>query len=316
MAASLVPVDLKKKILQTYNATVNPTKRDMMPGSAYFAKIKKFIDDHYVFGELFMEYLKGSCLSKNGTLCQWCRDNRWIGPEIGRIPQPMPDPQKLPEYHYMSVQDTPIVSEDGLPRKPDDFNPRANIKKYVEEQKLNTEQDINSFCDTFAVKKEQVRSYINHLKTLNFMKHIRSNQRKEDTQMKTDKSVNDYDWQGLLRDGKLGKLTVSELNKYLQHYQLPCTGKKADKVRTVVAHLARGTVYDVHVENDSEDSESDEDIVLENIGSGSDSEICSDSDEYSTASDVHIAPKTSENTISRRSGRNITKKTYDDYYVY
>ena len=49
------------------------------------------------------------------------------GPEMGRIHQPIPDPQKLTEYHYMSVQDTPIVSEDGLPRKADDFNPRANI---------------------------------------------------------------------------------------------------------------------------------------------------------------------------------------------
>ena len=32
-----------------------------MPGHAYFFKIKHFIDTHYIIGQLFFEYRKGSC---------------------------------------------------------------------------------------------------------------------------------------------------------------------------------------------------------------------------------------------------------------
>ena len=50
--------------------------------------------------------------------------------------------------------------------------------------------------------------------------------------------------------------------------------------------------------------------MLETIGS--DSDICSESDEDSPDSNVDITSKISKNITSTRSGRNITKKTYDD----
>lgn len=43
----------------------------------------------------------------------------------------------------------------------------------------------------------------------------------------------------LVTDDKIGKLSVAELNKYLIHHKLPLKGKKADKVRTIVAHLSK-----------------------------------------------------------------------------
>ena len=37
------------------------SRKDDVPSHAYFSKIKHFIDAHYIIGELFFEYRKGSC---------------------------------------------------------------------------------------------------------------------------------------------------------------------------------------------------------------------------------------------------------------
>ena len=77
-----------------------------------------------------------------------------------------------------------------------------------------------------------------------------------------------------------------------------------------MAHLVRVSIHDILMEKYSEDSELDEDIVLETIGS--DSDICSESNEDSPDSNVDITYKIFKNITSTRLGRNITKKTYDD----
>lgn len=51
-------------------------------------------------------------------------------------------------------------------------------------------------------------------------------------------TVHDYDCRKLLEDVDSGKLTVAELNKYLDHHNLPLRGKKADRVRSIMLHLA------------------------------------------------------------------------------
>jgi hypothetical protein len=147
------------------------------------------------------------------------------------------------------------------------------------------------------VKEGYVKDYVTHLQHLAWIKEMRSKQRKSQVATKKSKTVNDYDWQALLTEGNIGKLTACELDKYLEHQHLPLNGKKADKVRTIAAHLSsdflRGQAT-VQVLEDT-DEESDEEIVTEvspDIG------------------DVEEQP------IRSRSGRTVKRKDYGDYHVY
>ena len=51
----------------------------------------------------------------------------WIGERFNGIPEPMPDYQKLPKYHYKSVIDTSLYDDNNKTRETDDFLPRPNI---------------------------------------------------------------------------------------------------------------------------------------------------------------------------------------------
>ena len=75
-----------------------------------------------------MEYLKKDCIKKDGKLCDFCQAHDWVGPSQERIPQPVSDPNN--PGHFMKPFETPTIR-----RFPDDWQPRANIKKRVKEWK-------------------------------------------------------------------------------------------------------------------------------------------------------------------------------------
>ena len=129
-----------------YSATGNTEKQKALPWSAYIQKILEFHRAHYCVGELYMEYLKGSC-DDGDDVCSFCAKCQWIGPVMTRIPQPMPDNDQLPALHYLSVFDTPLVNDDGSLRKPDDYHPRAQIKiaYHAGLLKLDSEVAIQDF---------------------------------------------------------------------------------------------------------------------------------------------------------------------------
>ena len=60
------------------------------------------------------------------------------------------------------------------------------------------------------------------------------------------------------KDGSIGKLTVIELNKYLQANKLPQQGNKLDKIKTIVNHL-QVTELSIHLEDDTNE---DEEVIL------------------------------------------------------
>ena len=62
-----------------------------------------------------------------------------------------------------------------------------------------------------------------------------------------------------MEGGNSGKLTVAELNKYLDHHNLPLRGKKTDRVRSIVLHLAADVL--LVLAEDEEDGE-EKDIFL------------------------------------------------------
>ena len=158
--------------LNTYrNASVNNKMK--VPGSAYFIKIEKFIDKHYVAGELFMEFCRDACKEQREgriILCSWCSSKRWVGPETDRIPQPVPDENN--PGHYMHVYQTKLTD-----RTPDDYLPRKCLKDLHAQNAISTDdrQSITSFCSTYNVEEEHVIAYIGHLNDINLRKDIRAN---------------------------------------------------------------------------------------------------------------------------------------------
>ena len=52
--------------------------------------------------------------------------------------------------------------------------PRAQIKNFLNEGKLNTTKEIAGSSSTFVVSEELVKIYLDHLKHLHFSKDLRS----------------------------------------------------------------------------------------------------------------------------------------------
>ena len=66
-------------------------------------------------------------------------------------------------------------------RFPDDWQPRANIKREFENGKLESQGDIECFANKFAVEISLVQDYINHLKDLKYRSEMRSETSKRKT---------------------------------------------------------------------------------------------------------------------------------------
>lgn len=213
---------------------------ESIPGNTYMLKIAKFIEIHYQFGELYMEYLKESCKKNlDGKLCDFCESCSLVGPPFQRIPQPIPDPEN--PAHYMDVFSTPSTNTDGSPRKPDDWQPRAQLKHcfYSNKITLSDTDSIKEFAKEFAVDEKYVRTYIEHLNILKLKDTIRKQQRKADKHGRDSKRYEDYDWLDMVLKGTLKQLLVAELNKYLVHHGLLTAGRKNDKIETVTCHVLR-----------------------------------------------------------------------------
>jgi len=109
-----------------------PNKVMAVPGHGYFAKLASFRrgalrERGIVFGEQKM-----SCQEKNGELCENCRATKFVCPSPATpTPRPFPDYSKLPDFHYLPRTKTPTSG-----RKPDDYQPRAQIKQMFQEGTL------------------------------------------------------------------------------------------------------------------------------------------------------------------------------------
>ena len=134
-------------------------KKSDVPGSSYIEKILKFIDMHYKVGELFFEYMYRSCCTETTEYRSFCSDRGWTSPSpIKGFPHNVADPEEL--FHFKPVNKTPTTDENGKPRGPDDFQPRANIKRLVSEGALSCKEEVEQFSKKFAVEQDLVQAYI------------------------------------------------------------------------------------------------------------------------------------------------------------
>ena len=76
-------------------------------------------------------------------------------------PRPCPDYSKrLSDFHYLPSTKTPTSG-----RKPDDYQPRAQIKQIFQEGKLKAgdKKGIKEFSEKYVVSEKLVADYIEHL---------------------------------------------------------------------------------------------------------------------------------------------------------
>ena len=134
---------------------------------------------------------------------------------IDRIPHPFPDVETL---KYKSLFNSPTHSLDGKIRPVDDYMPRAQIKKYFSRKKLETAKENEEFSRTFVVSEDLVKTYVDHLKHLGFLKSLRNKATTEKRQNREAKTYEDYNWNELVLTGGLSSLYVCELNTYLKKH--------------------------------------------------------------------------------------------------
>ena len=77
-----------------------------------------------------MEYRRISCQERNGQLCKFCEKDVTTSATLPTR-RSYPDYGKLLNFHYLSWSATPTNG-----REPDDFQPRAQIKRLFEESEL------------------------------------------------------------------------------------------------------------------------------------------------------------------------------------
>jgi len=174
-----------------------------------------------------------SCQERNGQLCEFCKED-----DTSALPlptrRPFPDYSKLPNFHYLSWNETPT---DG--RDPDDFQPRAQIKGLFEESKLvsGDSEAIREFSDKYIVPEKLVAEYVEHLAQIKMRKEKKKEETERERMERQNREYNDIDWVGLYNSDKLSSLRVNELSLYLSYHNMTFKGKKAEKVAIIKAHI-------------------------------------------------------------------------------
>ena len=102
----------------------------------------------------------------------------------------------------------------------------------------------------------------------------RSTKRQQDKLENEAKTVSDYDWEALFKEGKLKTLTVRELNLYIKDKQIQCdvSARKMDKITVIAADIGKRLAYLINRKEDSDsssDEESETEIVETQIASDS-----------------------------------------------
>ncbi|KAG1670221.1 hypothetical protein GQR58_017098 [Nymphon striatum] len=156
-------------------------------------------------------------------------------------------PRPFPDestFKYKSVFESPTESSEGVFRRSDYFMPRAQIKTWVTRKKLElSEEHVEEFSKKFIVPFKLVNAYLDHLKHLQYTKELRSHK---------------------LKPKHIHERKCSSLKKVI------VTGK-------ALLHPIQEPV------DSSEDSENNEDILLETYDESEESESNAESSSEETS---------------------------------
>ncbi|MCP3927916.1 MAG: hypothetical protein GY705_02310 [Bacteroidetes bacterium] len=286
------------------------------PGHGYYAKLDEFIQRHFKIGELFMEFVKNNC---ENAECEFCAKG-WSGSELQNGPFPFPDHDRLPNFHYKPMAETPRCIDDN-PRDTDDFQPRAQMKKMVKADTLSSgdAESIKQFSTKYIISEKLVREYVLHVETLQLTQSKRKCLREKKKVSKQNSPYEDYDWVDLYRNGKLGKLYAVELNKYLVHHAMDdkVSLPKKDKLSWVEAHIGKELFKELGEDEES----SDEDTIAEYSSESDDDEdqvVAQINEIVLPEQDQLINPENNDsevlpNVITRRGRLSKRSSYYADY---
>ena len=186
-----------------------------------------------------MEYKRISCQERNGQLCQFCeKDETTSAPLPTRRSYPNYD--KLPNFHYLPWSATPT---DG--REPDDFQPRAQIKRLFEESELvsGDSEAIRKFSDKYIFPEKLVAEYVEHLAQIKMRKEKKKEETERERVERLNRKYNDVDWVVLYNFDKLSSLRVDEISLYFSHHKITFKREKAEKVAMIKVHIG-SLLYD------------------------------------------------------------------------
>ena len=142
-----------------------------------------------------MEFIKFDCIKTLGKLCTFCDKNSWVGPPCSRVPQPMPDYESLPEYHYKHVDSTP-TNIDGVTGPVDDFQPRKQINEEFRkgELSLTDEDSIDRLSEKYITEKRLVKMSLEHIQLLEINKNRKREENLSKVQEEENKQYEEIDW--------------------------------------------------------------------------------------------------------------------------
>ena len=309
-----------RDFMKQYHDAPN-NKKNTIPGHGYFAKLASFEEEHCEKGELYMEYRKMSCQEKNGELCEYCRATDFLSPTSATpTPRPYPDYSKLPDFHYLPGTKTPTTG-----RKPDDYQPRAQIKQMFQEGTLKAgdKNAIKDFSEKYIVSEKLVADYIDHLTDIELRKDKRRTENDRKRTARKQQEYNDIDWQDLYHKNQLSTLRVGELELYINNHNILFKGKKDEKVRVVKAHIGSKILTSIVQEkqtniplasdsNPESDSDSDSDRVEGIVGSSSNSSELNDSGDQA-ADRQQLEQETIPESSTSRYGRKRTRVLRENY---
>ena len=138
-----------------------------LPGSGYYCQLERFCQLHFQRGNLYIEYVKGTC-EKEGEFCDFCRE--WNGPWTGCISRTYPDYANT-SFHYSTAHETPSQDHMGNNRPVNDFQPRSQLKELFKQNSISSsdEDKAKAFSAKYIVPVNLVRNHILHLKHLDLM---------------------------------------------------------------------------------------------------------------------------------------------------
>ena len=145
--------------------------------------------------------------------------------------RPYPDYSKLPNFQSLSWSETPTFD-----REPDDFQPRAQIKRLFEGSILVSggSEAIREFqINTFSPKS----LWSTHLAQIKMRKEKKKEENGRERMERLNREYNGIDWIGLYNCDKLSSLRVNELSLYLSHHKITCKGTKVENVAIIKAHI-------------------------------------------------------------------------------
>ena len=107
------------------------------------------------------------------VVCKFCEKDETTSAPLPTL-RPYPDYGKLPNFHYLSWSATPTNGHE-----PDNFQPRAQIKRLFEESKLVSGDSgaIRKFSDKYIVAEKLVAEYAEHLAQIKMRKEKKKKRR-------------------------------------------------------------------------------------------------------------------------------------------